>query len=308
MAERKPSILLPVILIVVVLVGAGVGGGFLYEFQHPKPTPAPWTVSIGSNVTVNYIGSFGSGPQEGKIFDTSIYAIATNNVTYPKALSFSYRGSEANYTPLGVSVGPNVPSSGYTIDNITFGGVVTGFWQGLLGLQVGQTRTVTFGASQGYGAANPSCFVTTPLFFTVPVLVAVTPSDFSTLYPGVNATGGTHFTDPTYGWPDIVLAVNSSAVVVEHLPSVGWTVPGASWPIVVTAVNATTIGVKNELAFGDVGNVAGTVTGSGVCGATTYIVSALNLSAGTYTQDFNRQVVGQSLTFTVTIVAKYSAS
>ncbi len=305
MAEPKPSIVFPAILIAVVLIGAGVGVGFLYEANHPKPTPAPWTVSVGSNVTVNYIGTFGSGPQDGRVFDTSIYSVAIENVTYPKSLQFSYRGSEANYTPLGVSVGPNVPSSGYTIDNITFGGVVTGFWQGLLGLEVGQTRVITFPPSAGYGAADPSCFVTQPLTFSIPVLHILTPSAFSTTYPGVNASAGTRFTDPTYGWTDLVFSVNSSAVAVQMLPSPGWLVPGSSWPVQVTGVNATAITLENELTFSDVGNVSGTVSGSGVCGATSYIVSALNLSSGTYVQDFNREVVGQWLTFTVTIVAKY---
>ena len=305
MAEPKPSIILPVLLIVAILVGAGVGIGLLYEANHPKSPSSPWTVSVGSNVTVNYIGAFGSGPQTGRVFDTSIYSVATSNASYPKSLEFSYRGSEANYTPLGVSVGPSVPGSGYTIDNITFGSVVTGFWQGLLGLEVGQTKVISFPPSLGYGSANPSCFVTRPLTFSTPVVVTLSSSAFSTQYPGVSATAGTNFPDPTYGWNDLVLSVNSTAIVVEMLPSVGWVVPGASWPIVVSAVNATTITLKNQLTFADVGLVLGHAPGSGVCGATEFIVSGLNLSAGTYVEDFNREVVGQTLTFTVTIVARY---
>lgn len=305
MAEPKPSLLLPVLLIVVVLVVAGVGGVFLYEKNHPKSAAGPWTVAIGSNVTVNYIGTLGSGAQAGRVFDTSIYSIATNNLSYPKALGFTFRGSAANYTPLPVAVGPNIPSSGYTIANLTFGGVVTGFWQGLIGLSVGQTRSVVIPPSLAYGSPNPSCFVTRPLTLGTPVLVTVAASDFGTYYPGVNATVGTHFADPTYGWTDLVLSVNATAVVVENLPTVGWTVPGISWPQVVTAVNTTTITITNQLTSANAGTVGGSARTGGACGATKFIVSGVNSTAGTYIEDFNAQVVGQTLDFTVTIVAKY---
>jgi FKBP-type peptidyl-prolyl cis-trans isomerase 2 len=305
MAEPKPSIVLPVLLIVVVVVGAGVGFGFLYEANDHSPPAGPWTVAVGSNVTVNYIGKFGSGAQLGDVFDTSIYSVAVNNASYPKSLEFSYRGSAANYTPLGVSVGPAVPGSGYTIDNITFGSVVPGFWQGLLGLEVGQTRTVSFGPGLGYGAPNPSCYASQPLVFTTPTFRTLTSSSFSTLYPGVNATAGTQFADPTYGWNDLVFSVNSSAIVVQMLTHVGWVVPAASWPIAVVGVNSSVVTLKNELSYADVGSVLGHVSGSGICGTTSFIVSALNMSSGTYVQDFNREVVGQTLTFVVTIVARY---
>lgn len=305
MAEPKPSLLLPIVLIVVVIVAASIGGVYLYEKNHPKAVGSPYTVSIGSNVTVNYIGTLGSGAQAGRVFDTSLYSVAINNITYPKSLSFSYRGSEANYTPLPVAVGPNIPASGYTIGNLTFGAVVTGFWQGLIGMTVGQTRTIVIPPSLGYGSPNPSCFVTQPLTFTTPVLVTVSASDFGTVYPGVNATVGTQFSDPTYGWPDLVLSVNATALVVENLPSIGWAVPGLSWPQVVTAINATTITLTNELSSADAGTVGGTISSGSVCGATKFIVSGVNSTAGTYIEDFNEQVVGQTLDFTVTIVAKY---
>jgi len=304
MAEPKPSLWIPAILIAAIVAGAGVGTYFLYEYNHPKSASGPWTVQIGSNVTVNYIGWFASGPQTGRVFDTSLYSVYLNNAGFPKSLEFEHGTSPANYTPIGFSVGPNVPPGGYTIDNMTFGSAVPGFWQGLIGLQVGQTGTFTFPPSAGYGSPNPSCFATQPLTFAVPVLLPVAAASFSTLYPGINATPGTHFDDPTYGWNALVLTVNATAVVVENLPPLGWTVPGLSWSQTVTAINATTITVTNHLSPVNAGTVLGRIPGT-VCGTSRYIVSAVNVSAGTYTQDFNSEVVGQSLTFAATIVAKY---
>jgi hypothetical protein len=305
MAEPRPSRILPIFLIAVVVVASGVGAALLYEYNNPKPGAAAWTVSVGANVTVNYIGSFASGPEAGRIFDTSIYSVAVNNASYPKSLGFSYRGNESAYTPLGVSVGPNIPPSGYSIDGITFGGVVTGFWQGLLGLPVGKTQTITVPPALGYGPLNASCLVVQPLTFTVPVLIPVAATSFATQYPNVNATPGTEFPDPTYGWTDLILSKNATAVVVENLPSVGWTVPQASWTVEVTGLTSSTITLTNELSPSQAGLVLGHVSGSGVCGATKFIVSAVDPTAGTYTENFNSEVTGQTLQFAVTVVAHY---
>jgi len=306
MAEPKRSLVLPAILIAAILVGTGVGVYFLYEYNHPKPSAAPWTVEVGSNVTVNYIGYFGSGPQTGKVFDTSLYSVYLNNAGYPKSLEFDHGTSPANYTPIGFSIGPNIPAGGYTIGNETFNGAVSGFWKGLLGLEVGQARTFSFPPSEGYRFPNPTCYATQRLVFSVPVLIPLTTSNFATLYPGVNATPGTHFTDPTYGWDDLVLTVNATAVVVENLPSTGFRVPGLNWPQIVTAVNATTITVTNQLSPLNAGLILGHVpASSAVCGSAKYIISAVNVSGGTYTEDYNSEVTGQTLTFWAMIVAKY---
>lgn len=305
MAERRPPLLGIALLIAAVLIGAGVGGGFLYEFNHPKPGSGPRTVAVGDNVTVNYIGLFASSPQAGKVFDTSLYSVAVNNLSYPKSVEFSYRGSEAAYTPLPVYVGPSAPSGGYSLDGLTFGSVVTGFWQGLLGLPANQTSWITFPPALGYGPANPSCFAAQPLVFTVPVLANVSVADFSTAFPGANSTVGTEFPDPTYGWTDLVLSANATTVVVERLATLGWSVPGTGWPVIVTGVTASTITVTNRLTPANNGLVGGTVTTSGLCGATQFLVSSVNVANGTYTQDFNREVVGQSLTFEVTVVQFY---
>ena len=308
MAEARRSIFVPILLIAVVLVAAGVGTAFLYEFNHPKTASPLRTVVVGDNVTVNYIGSFGTGPQIGRVFDTSEYSVSVNNASYPKSLEYSHYGSPSEFTPLAVHVGPSTTPGGYSLDGLTFGTVVTGFWQGLLGLPANHSAQISIPPSLGYGAADPGCFVTKPLVLTVPVLLALTSAQFASVYPSVNATAGTEFADTTYGWTDLVLSANASAVVVENLPSLGWSVPGKSWPVVVTAVNSTTITVTNQLTVADAGAVAG-VSSAVVCNSESsrgnFIVSAVNPTNGTYTEDFNPEVAGQTLVFQVTVVQFY---
>jgi FKBP-type peptidyl-prolyl cis-trans isomerase 2 len=305
MAEPGPSRLLLLILVVIALVGAGVGAWGIHYYLEPKGATPLLTVQAGDNVTVNYIGSFGSGPQIGKTFDTSIFSIYQNNVTYPKSLEFpfTHTGNPANYTPLPTHIGG---SGQYTIGNLTFGTTVTGFWQGLIGMTGNSTRYIVIPPTAGYGKLNPACLETRPLAYTVPVDAVVPASQFGTDYPGVTASIGTTFTDPVYGWSDLVLSVNSTAIVVDHLPQLGQTTAFGGWNITVTALNSTTISVLNLLTPSNYGRVLGTFASEQNCPganpATHYLISAVNTAAGTFTINWNSEVTGQTLVFRVTIV------
>jgi hypothetical protein len=307
---RRPPIGL-IVLIVVVIVAAGAGGAFLYEYNHPKAGAPLWTAALGDNVTVNYIGIFGTGPQTGRVFDTSLYSVATNNATYPKSLEYSHGYAPSQYSPLPVHIGP---SGSYSLDGLTFGTVVTGFWQGLLGLPIDRTQSVTVPPSLGYGPVVPGCLATEPLSFTVAVLVSVAVAKFSIEYPGVSATPGTQFADPTYGWTDLVLSTNATTVVVENLPSPGWTVPKSTWLVTVTGITTTTITLTNQLTPASDGLVLGKTPSTTVCGSNRFIVTAVDPGEGTFTKlyDFNSsgqpvsaEIQGETLVFLVTIVARY---
>jgi len=307
MVEKKPSRIVLAILIVVVVAVAGVGAALVYEFNKPKTAPSVLVVAVGDNVTVNYIGEFGSGAQVGRVFDTSVYAVGVNNASYPKSLEYHFRGAVANFTPLPVHVGPSAPSGGYTIGNLTFGTVVTGFWQGLLGLSGNHSRTIVVPPNLGYGPLNQSCLTTAPLVFTVPEIEPIPVAAFHTSFPNVNATVGTTFFDSTYGWNDSVFAVNATTVSVQALVSVGSSADPDGLPFVVSGLNSTTVTLASLLTPASAGLVAGHVSGSGVCGSTTFIVSAVNTASGTYTANFNSEVTGETLDFVVTVVNIYRA-
>lgn len=297
-------------LIVVVLIGAGSVAGYVYYTERPATPPAVRTVAMDDNVTVNYIGIFGSGPEAGKVFDTSIYAVATDSIGYPKAIDFQLRGSAQNYTPLPVHVGANAPSAGYTLGNRTFISVVTGFWEGLLDLPGNQTRTVFVPPELGYGPQSPGCLVTEPLVFTVPIVQTYLGAYFQAHFPGVLASSGVPFTDPAYGWSDVVLSANVSYVTIERLAEVGQVSSPHGWSQVVSSVVAGANGtgiitVTNELTVAGAGHVAG-VNGTAPAGcpgaSSKFIVSAVNVSGGTFTENYNQEVQGQTLIFQVTVI------
>jgi len=298
----SPSIGFLTFLVAVVVVVAGVGAGLLYLYDHPKAPAAVPTVSVGDNVTVNYIGLFGSGPEEGKVFDTSIQSVAQDNATYPKSLEYTPRSS-TGYTPLPVHVGPNTPGSGYNVSGVTYGGVVTGFWKGLIGLAVNQTRWVTVPASEGYGPLNTSCLRTQPLLTSIPAVVTDTPAAFAKAYPKATAAAGVTFVDPTYGWTDQVLSANSTAVVVALEPTAGETVTPYGWTVLVRNVTSTTITLLSQLTPASVGSVLGVNSNVTVCSSTKFLLWSVDLAGGSYVANYNKEVVGETLIFVVTIVA-----
>jgi len=302
MVADKPSRILFVVLAVVVIVVAGVGAAFLYEYTKAKSVSPILTVSVGDNVTVNYIGKFGSGPQAGRVFDTSLYSIGTNNVSYPKSLEYQSRGPPSAYKPLPVAVGPNVPSSGYTVGNLTFGSVVTGFWQGLVGLPGNVSHQVTVPPNLGYGPLNSSCVATEPLVYTLPVFSNVPVANFSTDYPNGSATVGSVFVDPTYGWNDSVFSVNATTVVVQALPSVGMTARPNGIPFSVSALTSTSVTLSSMLTPANLGSYLGHVKSGGLCGKSQFLVNSVDPSTGTYTVNYNSEVQGETLIFIVTVV------
>ena len=304
-----------IVLIVIVLVGGSAVGGFLYYHNLPSSAPGTLTVALGDNVTVNYIGIFGSGPEQGKVFDTSLYSVATDTVGYPKGLQYHARGaSPANYTPLAVHVGNNTPQSGYSLNGLSFIQVVTGFWQGLIGLPGNQSRSVSVPPALGYGATNPSCVATRSITYTLPVVSTYTGLGFTKAYPGITATTGAMFSDPHYGWPVVILSANATFVTVENLVHPGYTTSPAGWPVLVTNVSATANGtgsitLVNELYPSQAGLIEGKdFLGNGPCSSNsggTFIVASVDLAHGTYTENFNQEVQGQTLIFIVTIVNIY---
>jgi FKBP-type peptidyl-prolyl cis-trans isomerase 2 len=276
--------------------------------------PGPLTVAVGDNVTVNYIGIFGSGSDAGRVFDTSIYSVSVNQAAYPKSLEYSPRASVANYTPLPVHVGGSTPQGGYSLGGQSYIQVVTGFWQGLVGLPGNQTKAVVVPPLLGYGPQNPACIAKEPLSFQLPVLQTMPGTTFQKAYPSELATTGTEFRDPHYGWNVLILSANASFVTIENLATPGMTSSPAGWPVLVSNVTSTANGsgaitLVNELDPSSAGRVVGTdYLGNGPCSSAAngkFIVSAVDLANGTYTVDYNSEVSGQTLIFFVTVVNIY---
>jgi hypothetical protein len=268
-------VLLALVIAVVVVLGA------YYIVFTPQPSPTPLTAQPGDTVSIDYIGYF---PNTDLVFDTSLQTVAQDNATHPKAYSFSYR---SGYTQLQFTIGD--------------GTVIKGFDEGVRGLTTGQTTTISIPQSLGYGAANPSLIFVHSLVETVPVRVTMNASAFDSYY-GQAALSATNVTDPIYGWSATV-SILGNTVVVTNSPYPSEAVrPYHAWSAVVLSVddaanNGTgAITIQNTLDPSLVDKIGG----KSPAGQTFYL-SAVDPIAGTYTLNFNKQVVGRTLVFQVTL-------
>ncbi|MGI0067767.1 MAG: hypothetical protein ACREB9_05040 [Thermoplasmata archaeon] len=294
----------------VIIVAAGVAAAVVSVYVVPTHQPhGVKTVAQGDNATVNYIGMFASGPQQGRVFDTSLYSVSLNNATYPKALEYVPRGAESNYTVLPVHVGSSAPTHGYVYGNYTFSTVVTGFWQGMLGMTGNQTRIVTIPVDLAYGPANPGCFAPEPLVQTVPVYSTIPLGTFRADNPNVTATTGATIYNSLYGWTEYILSANATTVSLQSLASVGERVTVYGLPYIVSAIANGNITVTSTLTVAQAGTVRGTLPASAptICNTGEFIVSSINPTSGTMTWNFNNEIYGQPLTFFITVVDIFPA-
>ena len=100
------------------------------------------TVKTGDNISVDYTGSFPNG----KVFDTSIESVAKEN-------NLSMEGRE--YKPLKITVGKKQ--------------VIQGFDEGMIGMNVGETKTLIIPPEKAYGPSNPRMIQVIPILENVPI-------------------------------------------------------------------------------------------------------------------------------------------
>lgn len=120
-------------LIVLLIITAILFSGCIGQKSDQK------TIKIGDSVAVDYIGSL-----NGKIFDTSIESVAKeNNLT-----------SSRTNGPLKFVVGK--------------GQVIKGLDEGIIGMKLGETDTLTIPPEKAYGPKDPQLVETIPIIQTIP--------------------------------------------------------------------------------------------------------------------------------------------
>jgi len=267
---------------VLILVIAILGVYFAYVV--PKFAAPPLRALSGDEVQVDYVGTF----ENNLVFDTNLLPIAADNASYPKALAFSWH---ASWQPLSFTVGAVPPA------------VIRGFDLGVQGLAVGDSKTIVVPPELGYGPADPAKIVVKPLFEPVPVRRTMNATDFSTTYH-TQPVSGMNVTDPFWGWTAYV-SVAGSLVTVTNSPVPNQIVhPYGEWSAQVVSID--------DGADGGIGRIlvhhlldAASVDRVGLhdaSGRTVFSVTAVDLSAGTYTVNYNDTTKGRILIFQVTMV------
>lgn len=258
--------------------------GVYYGYVVPKIAPPPIRAQTGDTVHVNYVGTFAS---DSLVFDTSLRSIAQDNASYPKAFSFSWHST---WSPLSVTIGS--------------GGVVKGFDLGVQGLAEGESKTVIVPPELGYGPADPAKFVVKPLLEPVVVRLTMNATDFLLAYH-TPAVSGTNVTDPLWGWSATV-SVADTVVTVTNSPVLGQIVrPYHAWNAQVVSIDDAKNAGQGEILVRHQldRSLVDRVGLRDANGKVVFVVTSVDLNAGTYTLNYNDPTKGRVLVFQVTMVA-----
>ena len=278
----------PVILIALAVVIGSVFGGYVVFIDTPhEASPAKNLIAEKNDtVSVDYIGMF----TDGTVFDTSLPSVAMDNINYPKAVSFTPR---ATYSPANFTVGARQ--------------MIIGFDDGVLGMFAGETKTITVPPSAGYGNADPTKISTWSLFEETTIYnYAQTISGFSQNY-STEPLLGTMVKDNYYGWNDTVYFIDETShrITLRYQPTVGQLVsPHRAWKSKVVSIDESAnsgkgrIVLQNLLTSSDVNRVKSTdTTGQ------EFRVVGVDPATKTYTIDYNRETMGKTLIFRITILS-----
>jgi FKBP-type peptidyl-prolyl cis-trans isomerase 2 len=270
--------------LIVVGIIAGVGY-FAYVSIIKTGQTRDDTVVYGDTVLVNYIGAF----ENKNVFDTSLWEVATNNISYPKAVSFTIR-AKADYQPYNFTIGEHK--------------VIKGWEKGIIGMKLGETKPLTIPKEDAYHDPDPANIKTLPLVQTVPMTTEINRTSFKTTHGGVEPSLNLQVTDTTWGWSATVIGLSGEVVTVTANPYKGEIVhPYKSWDSVVEDIDSAAdggigrISIRHKITVEMVNNVKDKDAGGGE-----FRLTGLSVVHNTFTIDYNMETAGKTLLFTVTLM------
>lgn len=274
-----------IVLIAVLMVSASTVAIMLYQGGQSVEA-AEDVVTVGQTIKVDYIGKL----LDGRVFDTSLYSVASNDAAYPKTLSFTLKAN-TSYVPLTFKVGG--------------GTMISGFETAVVGMRVGETKTVTLPPEEAYGPMDQSKLVTFQLTEAVPLVRIFNASTFKAEY-GEDAASGLTVYDPVYGWAATVMEYNAwtDRVTVKNAPTLNalyhiYGTGSVGWDVKVIGMdsNSNRITIQHQLGEGDSDRV------KGLDGSSTFFIIDVDEEKGTAVRNYNSELAGKTLVFTITIVA-----
>lgn len=273
------------IVIVLILIASSVGA-FMLLSQEDR------TVKAGDTVTVNYIGKL----EDGRVFDTSIHSVAVDNETYPKSLTFIYRGNATVYEPFDFTVASPDAVNKEVID---------GFNDGVLGMKKEETKEIVVPVGEGY-TLDESKLITLNLTQSIAVQRTMGISAFGE-YFGSTPVSFMLYTDPVYKWDVQVLFVDDENVMIQNIiPNGGADYKAYSiskddsygWQINATYDNTGNITVRHLLDASSALNVKGLDYDNSI-----FFIESVDAANGTAVMNYDREVAGKVITFIVTVLS-----
>jgi len=167
--------------------------------QTPTQTPSADTIKVGDVVSLDYIGRFA---KNNTIFDTSLADVALNaGIQNPQRV----------YEPTKATVGS--------------GGLIPGFENALIGMKVGEEKTVTVPPEQAYGEIDEQMVINVNRTQKMPKLIPIPPQNFVDVFEAQPVVGKSYSTEESL-WSLKVVDVANETVFAEQEVEVGMKLDG----------------------------------------------------------------------------------
>jgi len=286
----------------VILIFAGLAGmTYIDEEGWPwqkdkKAEKEVLLVQEGDEISVDYVGRFvGVAGEPGPVFDTSIPEIARDS-SIPKSRTFMVRPT---YDDLTFTVGS--------------GQMIKGFEESVLGKKEGQTYTVAIPPDKGYGDSYDDLILAVNATETIPLRETLSRERFDKLFPMVNTELDT-FIHPFWGWDVHIVSIDPEKVTIWHQPVYGQDYRGFTWNTTVVDIstdrNVITLHHKIDEIQRDTkvpferamiydpywGEKAASINPQ-----EPPVEAFITSAGGQIIIDFNKEVSGKNLIFTITI-------
>jgi len=298
---RDPIKTVTSVVVVLVLLAIGIIGYVVYDNLQRSDADSA-VVEDGDKVTLNYVGRF----EDGRVFDTSLYSIASDDALNPKSFTFTLR-EEGDYEPFDMTAGLYGES----------GGTIKGFALGVIGMHLNEKKYIIVPPEDGY-AVDPSMVETADLLEDVPVVVTITETDFRSLF-GITAEPMLMVPHYKWDWDVIVTEVSLGLVTYKNTPVVGELVTPfgdpddpdepMGWKCRVESVDLYYNDGEGRITVQHLLTEADTYWRQGIDHlGTTFVLSSVDEEAGTFqmhTVDtvtgYNGEICGRTLIFEVTV-------
>lgn len=221
---------------------------------------------LNDTVKVDYLGTLA----DGTVFDTSLEEIALANGI-----------NRTDFEPMEFVVGGGV--------------LLPDFENAVIGMQIGQTKTIELSPDQAYGEVRNDLMIEVPREQKVDRYLNLTLADFKEVF-GVDPVVDTTLDVPGLSWKIKVIGLDNDNVKAENVVSIGQNLqmPGADWFSSVEKVDSDKIYLRQNPNIGDflmlpsgLNVLRGVVT---------------NLGDVNFTVDMNNPLAGKALTFRITLV------
>jgi FKBP-type peptidyl-prolyl cis-trans isomerase 2 len=298
---RDTTKIVMTLVVVAIIVAFGMIGYVIYT-EGGSGGGSQHKIVSGDSVTLDYIGML----PDGRVFDTSMASVAYDDANYTKSLTFSLRDNES-YTPFTMTAG-----------NYGSGGTIKGFALGVLGLQVGDQKTIQVSPEDGYPLYTYR-LTTFNITDKIPITDIMTAEQYESFF-GVEPVALDVTTHPFWGWSVQVANVSGGYVTIKSQPTIGQSVypygnpnVGTSptgWEIKVIGYDPAADGgigeitIRNMVSAEDVYNVMGKDSSGNAVIIWSYDETNQTFEVHSSYSDagYNAEISGRPLIFEVTIL------